>query len=72
MNKVIRKTLAGTSTAIRFGFDLVCDGVALLASVPEPTPWQDTLNSAVRGGDLNHRTGKLDDGTDAAGWYERD
>ena len=28
--------------------------------------------SAVRGGALNYRTGKLDDGTDAAGWYEKD
>ena len=29
-------------------------------------------SDAVRGGILNSRTGKLDDGTDPAGWYEKD
>ena len=28
--------------------------------------------NAARGGILNHRTGKFDDGTDPAGWYEQD
>ncbi len=28
--------------------------------------------NAARGGIFNHRTGKFDDGTDPAGWYERD
>ncbi|WP_461484263.1 hypothetical protein [Porticoccus sp.] len=31
-----------------------------------------TTSDSVRGGVLNYRTGKLDDGTDAAGWYEKD
>ena len=31
-----------------------------------------TSSDTVRGGVLNYRTGKLDDGTDAAGWYEKD
>tara|TARA_R110001592_G_scaffold143304_1_gene366020 strand:+ start:72082 stop:72312 length:231 start_codon:yes stop_codon:yes gene_type:complete len=31
-----------------------------------------TSSESVRGGVLNYRTGKLDDGTDAAGWYEKD
>lgn len=72
MNQVIRKTLAVTSTAIRFGCDLLCDSAALLAGAAEPASQEDTLNNAVRGGKLNYRTGELDDGTDAAGWYERD
>ena len=29
-------------------------------------------DNAARGGILNHRTGKFDDGTDPAGWYEQD
>ena len=36
------------------------------------TESDDAVSSAVRGGALNYRTGKLDDGTDAAGWYEKD
>ncbi|EAQ95745.1 hypothetical protein [Congregibacter litoralis] len=72
MNQVIRNTLVGTLTVIRLGFDLLREGLALLASVPESTLGQDALSSAVRGGELNYRTGELDDGTDAAGWYERD
>jgi len=32
----------------------------------------DTLGSSIRGGDLNFRTGKFDDGTDPAGWYGHD
>ena len=37
------------------------------------TPDSDKAGSdAVRGGILNSRTGKLDDGTDPAGWYEKD
>ena len=36
------------------------------------TESDDAVSSAVRGGALNYRTGKLDDGTDATGWYEAD
>ncbi|MCG7890181.1 MAG: hypothetical protein JAZ17_17810 [Candidatus Thiodiazotropha endolucinida] len=32
----------------------------------------DTSAGAYRGGTLNYRTGKLDDGTDPYGWYETD
>ena len=36
------------------------------------TDSEKTTSDSVRGGVLNYRTGKLDDGTDAAGWYEKD
>lgn len=36
------------------------------------TKSDDATSSTVRGGVLNYRTGKLDDGTDATGWYEKD
>lgn len=45
--------------------------IGILAESAESTSDEATSN-AVRGGVLNYRTGKLDDGTDAAGWYEKD
>lgn len=32
----------------------------------------DILAGAYKGGTLNYRTGKLDDGTDPYGWYGKD
>lgn len=46
--------------------------IGLLADSARTTPTDDEHNSAVRGGDLNFRTGKFDDGTDPAGWYDLD
>jgi len=57
---------------VRFVLNFVAGAIGLLAAVPEPTPEEDKLNSSVRGGDLNFRTGEFDDGTDPAGWYGRD
>ena len=36
------------------------------------TTSDNAASDSVRGGILNYRTGKLDDGTDATGWYEKD
>tara|TARA_R110000823_G_scaffold249571_1_gene372885 strand:- start:5613 stop:5843 length:231 start_codon:yes stop_codon:yes gene_type:complete len=36
------------------------------------TDFEKATSDSVRGGVLNYRTSKLDDGTDAAGWYEKD
>ena len=44
----------------------------LLAEGTKVPDTNDATNHAVRGGVLNYRTGKLDDGTDPYGWYERD
>lgn len=46
--------------------------VSLLAATAQTSRANDELNSSIRGGVLNYRTGKLDDGTDPVGWYERD
>lgn len=46
--------------------------VGLLAEGTKVPDTNDATNHAVRGGVLNYRTGKLDDGTDPYGWYERD
>lgn len=72
MKRIVRQTLDIATSTIRLGFDVLRSGAALLAGAPDPTPREDALNSAMRGGNLNHRTGRFDDGTDAAGWYERD
>ena len=72
MTDAIKHTVGIATAAVRVGINLVCDAVAFLAAAPDPTPEEDALNSAIRGGELNHRTGRFDDGTDPAGWYERD
>ena len=72
MNQAIRHTINIVSAAPRAGFHLLRGTVALLAAAPDPTTEEDALNSAIRGYDLNQRTGRFDDGTDPAGWYERD
>ncbi len=46
--------------------------VGLLAESAKVPDTNDATNHAVRGGVLNYRTGKLDDGTDPYGWYEND
>lgn len=46
--------------------------VRFLAGSAQTSAANDELNSSIRGGVLNYRTGKLDDGTDPYGWYERD
>ena len=46
--------------------------VGILASSAKTAPSNEASANAARGGVLNYRTGKLDDGTDAAGWYEKD
>ena len=46
--------------------------IGLLAESAKTSDTDDATNQAARGGVLNYRTGKPDDGTDAAGWYEKD
>jgi len=46
--------------------------VGILAESARVPDTNDATNHAARGGILNYRTGKLDDGTDPYGWYEQD
>ena len=57
---------------LRGGAIFVRRAVGLLAAGAQTSPANDELSSSIRGGVLNYRTGKLDDGTDPYGWYERD
>lgn len=53
-------------------FKLITGSLALLAESVKTSDANESLANAARGGVLNSRTGKLDDGTDPAGWYEKD
>jgi hypothetical protein len=46
--------------------------VGLLADSAKAPDTNDPSDVAPSGGVLNYRTGKLDDGTDPVGWYEKD
>lgn len=46
--------------------------LGLLAASAKTSDANDASANAARGGMLNYRTGKLDDGTDPTGWYEKD
>lgn len=61
-----------TVAMISVGVGAVLAAIRFLASSAETTPADDALNSSVRGGLLNYRTGKFDDGTDPAGIYKPD
>lgn len=54
------------------GVGALSAAVRFLAGAAEATPADDELSSSVRGGLLNYRTGKFDDGTDPAGIYDPD
>ena len=57
---------------VRTALGLVHSSALLLVPGDRSKSAADELSSSVRGGILNYRTGKLDDGTDPYGWYERD
>lgn len=72
MIPTINNILRFTTVAAQAGVNLLRGAVGLLAAPPDATPEEDALNSAIRGGELNHRTNQFDDGADPAGWYGRD
>lgn len=51
---------------------LVVSLLGLLAASAKTSDANDASANAARGGVLNYRIGKLDDGTDPTGWYEKD
>ena len=72
MNSVVRNILRFANTGIRAGMRFLCSAVGLLAGSAQTSPADDELSSSIRGGVLNFRTGKFDDGTDPAGIYKLD
>ena len=51
---------------------VLASAVGVLASAANTSQESDQHFENLRGGVLNYRTGKLDDGTDPFGWYEDD
>lgn len=70
--RFMRTAFHALTSVARVGLRLVAGTVGVLASNAKTEPANDELSHSVRGGVLNYRTGKLDDGTDPVGWYERD
>ncbi|TNF00691.1 MAG: hypothetical protein EP328_00990 [Gammaproteobacteria bacterium] len=67
----IRRVLLAMFAVIAAIGHFLRDVLGFFAESAEPDT-EKTTSDSVRGGVLNYRTGKLDDGTDAAGWYEKD
>mgnify|MGYP001179416333 CR=1 FL=1 len=70
--RFMRAAVRAIASVARVGLRLVAGAIGVLASNARTEPANDELSHSVRGGVLNYRTGKLDDGTDPVGWYERD
>ena len=71
-SEIVRLTLKTCSFTIRLIFVFIATFRDLVADANSQTKSDKTLDSSIRGGALNYRTGKLDDGTDPYGWYEND
>ncbi len=56
----------------RAAFGLLTTFLTLATGSTSQSDEDDLSEGAFRGGVLNYRTGKLDDGTDPYGWYEED
>lgn len=70
--RFMRTAFHALASVAHVGLRLVAGAVGVFASNAKTEPANDELSHSVRGGVLNYRTGKLDDGTDPVGWYERD
>ncbi len=72
MNVSLNRLGGMLATVVQLALKFIAGAIGLLASSARTTPANDELNNSFRGGVMNHRTGKFDDGSDPAGWYERD
>ncbi len=72
MNKFFKQLVRVLLVAVRFVLEFFTEAVRLLANSARTTPTDDELSSTIRGGVMNYRTGKFDDGTDPGGLYEKD
>lgn len=72
MNQCLNPLGRTLAAAVQLALKFIAGAIGLLTESAQTTPADDELNNSVRGGVMNHRTGKFDDGSDPAGWYERD
>jgi len=71
-NNLLRSAVAVCGSVVLLLVELAGRAVSVIASGTKTSDTNDAINNAARGGVLNYRSGKFDDGTDAAGWYEKD
>ncbi len=72
MKPGIRRAFRLAGSGVRAGMGFLTSVIGFLAASAQTSPADDELSSSIRGGVLNHRTGKFDDGTDPAGIYKPD
>ena len=72
MNFFIKRLGVILLAVFQLGLKYIVESMRLIASSSRTTPADDNISNTVRGGVMNHRTGKFDEGNDPAGWYERD
>jgi hypothetical protein len=69
---LLRSAIAVCASIMLLLVELAVRAVSVIASGTSTSDTNEASNNAVHGGVLNYRSGKFDDGTDAAGWYEKD
>ena len=72
MRKYAKNLVGVISEAVRLILSFLVGAVGFLAGSAQADQEDDGASDPAQGGVLNYRTGKLDDGTDPVGWYERD
>lgn len=71
-NSIFTASLKVLTTFFQFLIELTREFLSLLFGRNEEPTNNKATENAAQGGILNYRTGRFDDGTDAAGWYEKD
>ena len=71
VKSITQGLLRSIFTMFRSVSHLLGSMLSILAESAETTS-DDATSNAVRGGVLNYRTDKLDDGTDPYGWYDHE
>ena len=72
INYLLRNSYRVIVVLVMFVGELLVSAASFLSSSAKTSNINEASENAIRGGVLNYRTGQLDDGTDAAGWYEKD
>ena len=72
IDHLLRNSIKIIVALVLFVGELLVNAVSLLAASTKASDTNQASDNAAQGGVLNYRTGKLDDGTDATGWYEKD
>ncbi|PCJ36259.1 MAG: hypothetical protein COA75_08505 [Cellvibrionales bacterium] len=69
---LLKNSIGVMVALVLFVGEFLLNAVSLLASGTKASGTDEASGNAAQDGVLNYRTGQLDDGTDATGWYEKD